>query len=279
VAVLLALAASVSWGLSDFVAGVRSRSLPVLAVLAVSMPAGLLAIGAVVAVRAEAPPDMATSLSAAGAGVAATVGIAALYRAMAVGAIAVVAPLSTTGAAIPVVVGLARGERPGALQYVGIALALAGVALAAREAEERAAPGRRVAAGVGLALVAAAGFGTFFVAIDSASGEDAAWATFWQRAAGTALVLAAVAYVRPRLPRAPAALAPLLLVGALDMTATGLFAAASTRGLVSLVSVLASLYPVTTVALAFAFLGERLARVQAAGVTLALGGVVLIAAG
>ena len=156
------------------------------------------------------------------------------------------------------------GERPGALQALGIALAIAGVALASRELpEEGGSP--RLAAGAGLALVSALGFGSFFVAMDAASGPDLFWAILFNRVASfSALALAALA-VRPRLTIARSDMRALLLIGALDISANGLFAAASTEGLVSLVAVLASLYPIVTIALARLVLGESVRRVQQAG--------------
>ena len=106
------------------------------------------------------------ALWAVAAGISGTVGLGALYRGMAVGAIGVVAPLSSASAVIPVGVGIATGERPSGLQLGGVAFALVGVVLASRERIE----GRvRIAAGVELALLAAAGFGLYFVLIDHAA--------------------------------------------------------------------------------------------------------------
>jgi len=311
IAAAFALAASLSWGVADFVAGVKSRRIHLLAVMAVSMPAGLAVIAAIVVARGEGPPGRVFALYAAAAAVAATIGIGAFYRGMAVGAIAIVAPISGTGALIPVLVGLARGERPAPLQYAGMVLAVVGIALASREAGDRAgrdgalasvsgsfmrstgrfrrtARKRRrpdggtasgPAAGVGLALLAAIGFGCFFVAMDAASTDDPLWPTLVLRITSTSLVVAAVLLVRPAFPRARTDIGPLLAVGVLDMAASGFYAAASSRGLVSVVAVLASLYPVVTVALALGFLRERISLFQTAGIVLALAGVILISAG
>ncbi|HUG56377.1 MAG TPA: EamA family transporter [Candidatus Limnocylindrales bacterium] len=279
--IAFALTASLSWGFADFLAGLKSRSLPVLAVLVVSQPAGLAVVAVLVAVRGAPAPDARHALYAALGGWAGIVGLAAFYRGLSVGAMSVVAPLSATAALVPLAVGLATGERPSSLQGAGVALALVGVVLASREAEVEARRGNRMAAGVGLALIAALGFGLLFVAVDAATagGADVLWVTFLLRSASLTLVLAAALAVRPRLPRHPRTLAVLLLVGVLDMSANALFAAASTRGLVSVVAVLASLYPVVVVLLARVVLNERIARAQQAGVALALAGVALISAG
>jgi drug/metabolite transporter (DMT)-like permease len=277
----LALGASLSWGLSDFLAGLKSRTLAVAAVLAVSQPAGLAFVAVALLVVGGEAPGASESAWAAAAGAVGVLALAALYRGLAAGAMSVIAPISATAAAVPLAVGLARGERPSALQAAGIGLALVGVALASREPAEETLGGSRLAAGFGFAVLAALGFGFFFVAVDAASdgGASVLWVTLVLRSASSGLVLAAALALRPRLPREPATLAVLLAVGALDMSANVLFAAASTRGLVSVVSVLASLYPVVVVLLARTVLKERIARAQQAGVVLALIGVALISAG
>ena len=131
-AIALALAASVSWGVGDFLGGTSSRRISALAVLAVSEVAGLALALVVVAASGEPWPGEA-ALWAVGAGVAGMAGLGALYRGMAVGAIGVVAPVSAASAVIPVGVGLATGDRPSGLQLGGVAVALVGVALASRE--------------------------------------------------------------------------------------------------------------------------------------------------
>jgi drug/metabolite transporter (DMT)-like permease len=191
----------------------------------------------------------------------------------------VVAPISATAAAVPVLVGVAEGERPGTLQVAGMAAALAGVILASREPiEEGRAPTNR--ASIGLALVAAAGFGTFFVGIDKASATaEVPWVIVVQRCCSLVLLLVAALVARPSLPRDGASVAALGVIGLLDLGANGLYALATTKGLLSVVSVLGSLYPAVTVVLARLVLAERIARVQEVGVVLALGGVVAISAG
>ena len=274
-AALLALGASLCWGVADFLGGLASRHLPVLGVLAVTFPVGALgAAAAVLAFGPERPGGSALALAAL-AGLFGLAGLAALYRGLAVGAMSVVAPISATAPLVPVVVGVARGERPSALQWAGIAFALAGIVLLSREAGAT----RRVAAGAALGVVAAAGFGLFFLTLDAASDEGALWSALSLRVAGAAVVLVLALVLRPRLPRAPRDVAPLVLVGTLDLSANALFAAASSRGLVSVVSVLASLYPAVVVGLAMLTLGERLTVPRAAGAGAALAGAALISAG
>jgi drug/metabolite transporter (DMT)-like permease len=213
------------------------------------------------------------------AGSAGIVALGAFYRGLAIGTMSVVAPISATAAAVPVLVGLAEGERPGALQVAGMAAALAGVILASREPIEEGRPrGNRAA--VGLALVAAAGFGTFFVGIDRASATaEVPWVIVVQRSCSLVLLVIAALVARPSLPRDGTSLAALGAIGVLDLGANGLYALATTEGLLSVVAVLGSLYPAVTVVLARLVLAERIARTQEVGVVLALAGVVAISAG
>jgi drug/metabolite transporter (DMT)-like permease len=278
IAVILALGAAVAWGAADYLGGLKSRAVATLVVVAFGQATGLALVAAFVAARGEEPPEPRFFVYAALAGAAGAVGIGALYRGLAVGAMSIVAPITATGAVIPVVVGVATGERPSTLQGAGLALALGGVVLAARQ--QRGADLRgRVAAGVGLALLAALGIGSFLVALDAASEGGVAWALLVQRTVCLGLVLGAALLARPDLSFSRVDVAPILAIGALDMAANVLFAVASTRGLVSVVSVVASLYPVTTVVLARLLLEERIGRAQQLGVVAALSGVVLITAG
>jgi drug/metabolite transporter (DMT)-like permease len=276
-AAALALAASVSWGVADFLGGLKSRTLAVIVVLALAQPVGFVAIGLIVAVRGEGPSgsEVLWAIPAAALG---TVGIGAFYKGMAAGSISIVAPVAATGAAIPVVVGIARGDDPSALQLLGFPLAIGGAALAAREREGKL--GRaRLAAGVPWAVVAAVGFGAYFVPMHAASEHDFLWAALVFRATVAVLVLLALVVVRPRVRAARGDLATIACIGVLDSAGNTLFAASAGEGLVSVVSVLASLYPVVTVALAWLWLRERIDRVQTAGVAVALAGVGLVAGG
>ena len=273
IAIVLALGASVCWGVGDFLGGVSARRLRVLGVLAISQAAGFVAVALVAPFAGGDFLGTEASLAAVGAGCSGAIGLAALYRGMAVGAIGVVAPISASAAVIPVAVGIARGERPATIQLVGVALALIGVVLVSREHGQTG----RLAAGVPLALVAAAGFGSYFLFIDRASADDAFWAVTVARLASSALALTAAAVAGAlRVPRA--SLPVLIAVGLFDVGANVLLALALNEGFVSLVSVLASLYPVVTIMLAIAVLHERPGREQAIGGAAALVGVGLISA-
>jgi drug/metabolite transporter (DMT)-like permease len=272
--IALALGASLTWGVSDFFGPLKGRTLGALRVLVYVQLGGLTAIALIVAIRGKGPADPAV-LFAVPAAISGTLGFYAYYRGMAVGAMSIVAPIAGISAAIPVVVGIVSGDRPSLWQWLGIAAALGGVFLASRE------PGRggRVAAGVGLALLAAIGFGGYFPPMHAAGNADFWWASLIFRMTSTSVILAAVAIRRPSLAVAPIQVPLIALIGVGDMLGNFLFAAASASGLVSITSVLASLYPIVTVLLARLVLKERVAPSQEAGIALTLAGVALISAG
>jgi drug/metabolite transporter (DMT)-like permease len=244
-------------------------------VLFISQPPTLVLIAAVVIVRGVPFAPGLWILAGALAGLVGLVGLAAIYRGMAVGVVSVVSTIAATGPVIPVLVGLVTGERPTWLQLTGIAMALAGIALLAFDRRPTE-PGRRLIPGVGLALLAALAFGVFLVAIRYASRPDPLWGVLATRTGSVcALLLLGLAF-RSRI-RVPAPDLPALsAVGVLDVAADVFFAFATTIGLLSIVSILSSLYPVATVVLARIVLNERMARMQQAGIGLALAGVVLI---
>ena len=275
---LLALSASLSWGFGDFLAGLRTRRLPVVTVLLVSQAAGLVTIALVVALRGAGPPDARFLAFGSLAGLAGAVGLAALYRGLAVGPMSIVAPISGTAAIVPVVAGILAGERPSPAQAAGIGLAVAGVVLASRTQGADGRHGSR-AEGVGLALVAALAFGLLLVALGEASEGDPYWGTLAMRGASFSLIVLAALVLRPSVSLCERDLPILLLVGVLDTAGNALFAVATTKSLLAVVAVLGQLYPVVTVLLARLVLGERISRGQGVGVVSAFAGVALITAG
>jgi drug/metabolite transporter (DMT)-like permease len=274
-AIALALGASLSWGFADFFGSLKGRTLGTLRTLLYVQACGLVAIAAIVAVRGRGPADWA-SLFAIPAALSGTLGLYAYYRGVVVGAISVVAPIAGISAVLPVIVGIASGDRPSALKILGIAGTLAGVYLASREPGLT---GARVAAGAGLALLAALGFGGYFPFMHAAGRADFWWASLFFRITSASLIVTAIAARRPAIRVGRRDLTLLALIGFGDMFGNLFFAAASSRGLISIVSVLASLYPVVTVLLARAVLSERVARTQEAGIVLTLAGVALISVG
>ena len=275
----LGLTSSLCWGVSDFIGGLSARRLPLLFVMVSSQAAGLAVVIGVVAIRGTDAPALVRLLPAVGGGLAGIAALTSFYRALAIGTMSVVAPIAATGVSVPVVVGIARGDHPAASQLIGIVIAVIGVVLASREhgpgIEDRGAS----RASVALALLAAGGFGCYFVGVQSSARADPMWALLASRVAGVVLLLAVAAVQGGIAVARPGRLWLLAVMGVLDVSATGFYAVATRHGLLSVVSVAASLYPLATVLLARVVLGERVRRVQELGIAAALAGVVLMAAG
>jgi drug/metabolite transporter (DMT)-like permease len=279
-ALAISLAAAASWGVSDFLGGQQTRRLPVLGVLAVSQPAGLLLIAPLIPLIGADPISADKLAIAFLAGAASLGGLAAFYSAMAMGTVSVVAPIASLGVVVPVVVGLATGEAPAPIQLIGLVPAVAGVViLSYEEKPEHPETARTARLSVALAIVAGLSFGIFFTGVDAASADGPGWAILAARLGGVAATAAALLIVRPRLEGVAAAWPVLIVVGAFDVLANAFFAIASTKGVLPVVAVGSSMYPAFTLGLAHAVLGERLLTLQWTGVVLALLGVGMIAAG
>ena len=276
-ALAISLASAASWGVSDFLGGLQSRRLSVLAVLAVSQPTGLLLIGVLILLFGADPVSLDKLAIAFLAGVAALGGLGAFYAAMAMGTVSVVAPIASLGVVVPVVFGVAQGEDPGAIQLAGLIVAIAGVViLSYEEHPEHGGVARR---SIWLAILAGLGFGVFFTGIDVASPDRPGWAILAVRVGGVSAVAVAILIRRPPMDGVPPAIPVLAAIGMFDIIANALFAVASTKGILPVVAVGGSMYPAFTIALAHLVLGERLATIQWGGVVLALVGVGLIAGG
>jgi drug/metabolite transporter (DMT)-like permease len=279
VAVLLGVLVALSYGAGDFLGGLGTRAQAVTTVVAASQASALVLLA--VGVPFEGSPlgwdDVGLGALAGGIGV---VGILLLYQGLATGAMGVVAPVTAVGAAVvPLVVGLATGERPGVLALVGALVALGAVALVAggeADSPEHAKAGR--GSPVVLAVGAGLAFGLVFVLLSATDEESGFWPLLGGRTVSVTLV--GLWLLRSRTPLLPRPGTRLVVLGAglLDVTANGLYLLAVREGLLSVVAVLSSLYPAATVVLARVVLGERLRPAQLAGLGLGLAGVTLIAA-
>ncbi|ATW52444.1 DMT family transporter [Streptomyces peucetius] len=285
---LFALATSLLWGLADFGGGLLTRRTPALTVVVASQSVAVLVLGAIVIATggfSEAGPQLWYAVAAGAVG---PVAMLCFYKALALGPMGVVSPLGSLGVAVPVGVGLLLGERPGLLQFAGIAVAVAGIVLAGGP-ELRGAPVQRQA--VLLTLVAAFGFGAVLALIAEASTTLTGLflALFVQRVTNVTVGGAALYVSVKRGGRALPedggmrtvlrSLPALAFVGLADVAANGTYSIAAQNGPVTVAAVLANLYPVVTVLAALIVLKERLRTVQAAGAGLALVGTVLLASG
>lgn len=274
-ALLLALLASAAWGTSDFIGGRATRGRHVVGVLGITRPTGLVIVGVLVVIGGG-PVVGERWVAAACSGASLIGGMWCLYRALAIGPMSVLAPIFATGAIVPVLWGVLSGEAPNAFTFAGLAVAGAGSVLAARAPSTDG--GHVEPRGVAYALGAALGIGVGLVLTDFAAEQDALSAVFVARATEVVIVVSLLAARwrtwGPEL-RSPGLLP---LAGAIDISASLLFAVASRTGLLPVVSVLSSLYPVITVLLARALLDERMSRAQAGGAALTLFGVAVVAA-
>ncbi|MFT4048300.1 MAG: EamA family transporter [Solirubrobacterales bacterium] len=286
-AIGLALVSALAWGTGDFLGGMAARRYALLWVLLASALGGVTLAAGGGLISGDPIPPREDMLLGAAAGVCGVVALSAFYRALAVGTMSIVAPITATGAAIPVLWGvIGRGESLSALSVVAILIAVTGVILASREqdlAETTGVSPELHRQSVLLAIVAAIGFGTIFALIAEA-GEAS---IYWPAAMLKLVTLGIVAIGVVVAGRGSAALSERprgrqwffpYSIGFFDVGANITFAASTHHGALAISSVVSSLYPVTTILLAFVVLRERLVRTQLIGVAMALAGVAILAA-
>lgn len=273
-AIALALGAALSWGASDFLGGLKSRSRPLLSVLLISQATALVLLAIIVAARGAGPPDPAFLAQAAIAGLGETVGIAALYRGLAVGAMSIVAPVAAAAPIVPLLAGLAAGQVPGPLQFAGLALTILGLVITSRGPTTEA--GARPLASILYGLLAALGFGTFFLTMHNAGQADTGWALLTARLVTVMVIVSVSVLSRHRVAVRKSDLPVLAVIGVLIVAADTQYTLASVLGPVGVAAVLGSLHTVVTIALARIVLKERLNRLQQIGIGIVLLGVVAI---
>jgi drug/metabolite transporter (DMT)-like permease len=272
-AVVFGLASALSWGAGDFSGGLATKRAPVFCLLAIGQAAGLLLLIVLALVWGESLPSVIYLGWGLAAGLAGSVGLASLYRALAVGQMGMVAPLSAVlTAALPALFGVLTEGMPGALTLVGFGLALLGIWLIAGT-------GASVGArdGLGLALLSGCGFGMFFILVHRAGESAIFWPLAAARIGSLGLVLPIALGRRQFLRPDPRLLVPVLLSGVLDVAGNVFFVLAGQAGRLDVAAILASLYPPSTVLLAALLLGERVMRVQVVGIVAAVAAIALIA--
>jgi drug/metabolite transporter (DMT)-like permease len=277
-AAVLALLASLIWGTSDFLGGTLSRRIPAIIVVGFSQAAAMVVLVPVAAGAGGFGADSGYLPWAIGAGAVGLLALGAFYHGLATGSMGVVAPIAAMGVAVPIAVGFAEGDAPGGLQIAGLAIAAVGVVLASGPRAE----GGRNLRPVVLAGLSAVGFGLVILFIAKGSAHSVVMTLLVMRATSV-LPLVVLGLAAGRLGVSTREAGPhwrmLAVVGLADLTANGAYAVASRHGLLALVAVLSSLYPVVTVLLARVVPDERLRSVQTVGVIAALAGVILIGAG
>lgn len=295
-AIVLGLIVALTYGTGDFFGGLAAKRTPAVTVVIGSfgLAATLLAVvtGAWLVVGTPPTPQSSDLWLGVAVGIIGPVGVGLLYQGLAMGRMSVVAPITAVIAAIvPLVWGLADGERPSALALAGVVIALVSVVLVAGAPEHDDHPDDAATAPLARVVPIAVGsglaFGIIFVLLGSTSSDAGLWPLLVSRPLSVTLTVVAVSLlalragnpVRPAVIPARDAWPFVAGAGLLDITANGFYLAATNAGLLSIVAVISSLYPAATVVLARVFLGERLHRMQVAGLGLAACGIAAMAAG
>jgi drug/metabolite transporter (DMT)-like permease len=279
VPIVLAVVCAVVYGVADYCGGRATRSAPSVTVTLVGQIASLVFGVVVVLIARDALAGPADLLWGCAAGIASAVALTSFYHALSHGAMTVVAPITAVSSAVlPIAFALIRGERPASLAYVGMIVAVFAVVLVSGAMAQHE---RKTSASIlGLALVAGTGFAAIFVALEQTSDTSGYWPLLSSRATSIMLMVVFLGLGvkrRAGLARMAASVAALAAVGGiLDMAANVLYLLAVRRGLLSIVVVVVSLYPVSTVVLAFGLDHERVARSQAVGMILAVSALVLV---
>ena len=283
---LLALGSALLYGAADFTGGLTTRRAGAIPVVVLSQASGLALVALMLPLLPDAAPSRADLFWGGVAGLTGGIGVALLYRALAIGIMAVVAPTTAVCAvAIPVVVSVLLGERPVPLAIAGIVLGVVSIVLVSQQrateqadrGDQASVPNRR--SGVGTALASGVAIGFFFLALAQTKSDAGMWPLLMARTMSVLLfvLVAIVSRISIRVPRGVAGL--VIICGVVDMLANALYLLAQREGQLSIVVTLSSLYPASTVLLARVVLGERLSPVQVTGVGCALAAVVLIVSG
>jgi drug/metabolite transporter (DMT)-like permease len=289
---VLSLTAAFTYGAADFLGGLASRRANTIAVVTISQGAGLVMVALLLPMLTSAAPGRSDWIWGAIAGLTGGVGVALLYRALAVGVMAVVAPTTAVCAVlVPVLIAIALGERPGTRESLGIGLAVVAIVLVSQSATGgsqtsksdrrlpeagEATPGPAEGSGLGLSLASGVAIGLFFLSLARTNAAAGLWPLLAARAISVSLFAAMAVVYRVPLRMPPVVLATTVGGGIVDMLANLFFLLASRQGPLTLAVTLTSLYPASTVLLARVVVGERLAPRQWAGVAFALVAIVTI---
>jgi drug/metabolite transporter (DMT)-like permease len=285
--VILALLSALAYGASDYMGGIASRRGRVLAVVVISQLVGLVLLLLLLRILPATFPTRTDLIFGAFAGVTGAFGIAFLYRGLSRGRMSVVSPITAVVAAIaPVVFGLSTGERPSLLALAGVVIALVAITLVTSSPghDEHCAPRVFTGAwwrepGVLDACISGLAIGGFYIFIARTSPASGLWPLIPSRLMSCLICTIAALLLRHSLRPEPGSLRLIMAAGVVDVAANALYLEATRFGYLSLVAVLASLYPASTVVLAHFLLKERFTPAQMAGMACAVAGVACIAFG
>lgn len=278
-AATLALLASFSWGTADFLAGIESRRTTAWTAALAGQTVACLTLLAMLAIMAPARPSPALIAPAVAGGAVGAAGVILQYRAFTLLDLSVVSPIIAGAALVPVLWGVAIGERPSPLQLVGVVTTLVGIVLIARRASQPAATRRADRTGILMAVGSAAALGLFLVALDYGGDADPYWTVTVARTTALVALALAAGVSRPSVRLRRDAVPALLLMGLLIAAANVLFTSATTLGYLSIVAVLGWLNPAVTIMWARVLLHERLRPLQVTAAVLVFAGIACITLG
>ncbi|HET6474702.1 MAG TPA: DMT family transporter [Thermoleophilia bacterium] len=278
-AATLALLASFSWGTADFLAGIESRRTTAWTAALAGQTVACLTLLAMLAIMAPARPSPALIAPAVAGGAVGAAGVILQYRAFTLLDLSVVSPIIAGAALVPVLWGVAIGERPSPLQLVGVVTTLVGIVLIARRASQPAATRRADRTGILMAVGSAAALGLFLVALDYGGDADPYWTVTVARTTALVALALAAGVSRPSVRLRRDAVPALLLMGLLIAAANVLFTSATTLGYLSIVAVLGWLNPAVTIMWARVLLHERLRPLQVMAAVLVFAGIACITLG
>ncbi|MCF8069493.1 MAG: DMT family transporter [Desulfobacterales bacterium] len=278
ISIALAFLGCIGWGIADFLGGLKSRTIPLITVLLVTQTIGLVVIVPALLLNLSGGPTSETIIYGMIAGSLGLTGLVCLYRGMAIGPIGIVSLIASMGVILPIIFDLLTGNRLSTLQIAGIVCALGGIFFLT-EKNNSSGKEKRKATGILFGFGAAFSSGLFLIALDTASNADPYWATFFDRIIVIFWLTIAFSLTKPGFNFKRSDFMALFAVGSLDAVAIVAFAVASTLGMISIISVIVSLYPIIPILLAGIMLKEKLTRIQIIGVIVALTGIIMVSIG
>ncbi len=274
----LAVLSSITYGAADFLGGLATKRSTTFSVVVFSQLSGLILVLVSLPFLPPSSPTASDFAWGAASGLAGGIGVALLYRGLAIGVMSVVAPVTAVCAVIiPLAVGAVLGERPTGLALIGVLLALLAIVLVSQTGHIEG--GKRATTGVGIAIASGIAIGFFLVFLQRTGPSAGLWPLVAARVVSVAFFTLAGLVMRERLLPRRESMAIVISGGALDMLANILYLLAVRQGLLSIVATLTSLYPASTIILARIILGERLRWLQQAGVACAVVAIMLIVSG
>ena len=274
--ILLGLTSAISWGAGDFTGGLAARRTGAYRAVFYGEAIGLVLLFAVVFTTPQPMPDFKSILLSIAAGALGTVGLMLLYSAMAQGKMSIAAPVSALlAAALPVIVGMIADGFPGYLTFLGFGFALAAIWLIS-QSEDGTKDIFTHLSDLKLPLLAGVGFGLYFVLMNAATRQTTFWPMVFSRSAGLLVTALFIIVRRDSFGTVRAAWPVMILNGILDVGGNFFYVLAGQAGRLDISAVLSSLFPGSTVILAWIILKERLTRTQWIGIAAVLIAIVLL---